>query len=163
MVPSTAKDPQLPVQNPRFADIKKFCQILTEKNGKKVCLPTDAEWEYAARVGTSNPPFSAKYKDQDSTGPNGFKAPLRVKSKKPNAWGLYDMASCWWEISADKGMYNVRHSDVDPHYPPVAENAKTQRSGRGIIKANWSLGTHEFITEKPDYAGQKFRVIVEVD
>src|SRR5262245_23796689 len=161
--PSTAKDPRLPVQNPRFADIKKFCQILTERNGKKVRPPTDAEWEYAARVGTSNPPFAAKYKDQDSTGPNGFKAPLKVKSKKPNAWGLYDMASCWWEISADKGMYNVRHSDVDPHYPPVTENAKTQRSGRGIIKDNWSIGTHEFITEKPDYAGQKFRVIVEMD
>jgi formylglycine-generating enzyme required for sulfatase activity len=161
--PSTVKDPRLPVQNPTFADIEKFCQLLTEKNGKKVRLPTDAEWEYAARVGTSNPGFPEKYKDQNSTGTEGFKAPLPVKSKKPNAWGLYDMASCWWEISADKGMYNVRHSDEDPHYPPAAENTKTQRSGRGIIKDNWSIGTHEFITEKADYAGQKFRVIVEVD
>jgi formylglycine-generating enzyme required for sulfatase activity len=161
--PSTEKDPQLPVQNPTFADIKKFCEILTEKNKKPVRLPTDAEWEYAARVGTSNPGFAEKYKDQNSTGTDGFKKPLKVKSKKPNAWGLYDMASCWWEISADKGMYNVRHSEKDPHHPPPAENAKTQRSGRGIIKDNWSIGTHEFITEKPDYAGQKFRVIVEVE
>jgi formylglycine-generating enzyme required for sulfatase activity len=159
--PSTAKDPQLPVQNPPFADVKKFCQILTEKNGKTVRPPTDAEWEYAARVGTSNPGFAEKYKDQNSSGPNGFKAPLTVKSRQPNAWGLYDMASCWWEISADKGMYNVRHSEVDPHYPPGAEGARSQRSGRGIIKDNWSIGTHEFITEKADYAGQKFRVIVE--
>jgi formylglycine-generating enzyme required for sulfatase activity len=105
-----------------------------------------------ARVGTSNPGFAAKYKEQNSTGPNGFKAPLRVKSKQPNAWGLYDMASCWWEISADKGMYNVRHSDVDPRYPPGAESPRTQR--------NWSIGTHEFITEKADYAGRKFRVVV---
>jgi hypothetical protein len=86
---------------------------------------------------------------------------LRVKSKRANAWGLYDMASCWWEITADKGMYNVRHADVDPHYPPAAQGPKTQRSGRGIIQDNWSIGTHEFITEKADYAGQKFRVIVE--
>jgi formylglycine-generating enzyme required for sulfatase activity len=161
--PSTVKDPQLPVQNPPFAEINKFCQILSEKNGKKVRLPTDAEWEYAARVGTSNPGFAEKYKDQNSTGARGFKAPLKVKSKRPNAWGLYDMASCWWEISADKGMYNVRHSAVDPHYPPGAETPKTQRSGRGIIQPNWSIGTHEFITEKADYAGQKFRVIVEVE
>jgi formylglycine-generating enzyme required for sulfatase activity len=161
--PSTAKDPNLPVQNPPFAEINKFCQNLAEKNGKKVRLPTDAEWEYAARVGTSDPGFPEKYKDQNSTGSNGFKAPLKVKSKKPNAWGLYDMASCWWEISADKGMYNVRHNDEDPHYPPGAENAKSQRSGRGIIKDNWSIGTHEFITEKADYAGQKFRVVVEVE
>lgn len=161
--PSTMKDPQLPVQNPSFADIEKFCQILTKMNRKKVRPPTDAEWEYAARVGTSNPGFAAKYKEQNSTGGNGFKAPLRVKSKKPNAWGLYDMASCWWEISADKGMYNVRRSEVDPHYPPKAETAKSQRSGRGIVTDNWSIGTHEFITEKADYAGQKFRVIVEVE
>jgi formylglycine-generating enzyme required for sulfatase activity len=161
--PSPVKDPQLPVQNPTFADIEKFCQILTRRNGKKVRLPTDAEWEYAARVGTSNPGFAAKYKEQNSSGPNGFKAPLRVRSKKPNSWGLYDMASCWWEISADRGMYNVRHSEVDPHYPPRAETSKSQRSGRGIVNDNWSIGTHEFITEKADYAGQKFRVIVEVE
>jgi formylglycine-generating enzyme required for sulfatase activity len=161
--PSTEKGPQLPVQNPRFADINKFCQILSGKNRKKVRLPTDAEWEYAARVGTSNPGFGEKYKDQNSTGPAGFKVPLPVKSRKPNAWGLYDMASCWWEISADKGMYNVRHSEVDPRYPPGAETAKSQRSGRGIIKDNWSIGTHEFITEKADYAGQKFRVVVEAE
>jgi hypothetical protein len=159
--PSTEKDPQLPVQNPSFADVNKFCQILSERNGRKVRLPTDAEWEYAARVGTSNPGFAEKYKDQNSTGSSGFKAPLPVKSKRPNAWGLYDMASCWWEISADKGMYNVRHSAVDPHYPPGIETARSQRSGRGIVKEGWSIGTHEFITEKPDYAGQKFRVIVE--
>ena len=161
--PSTEKDSQLPVQNPRFADINKFCQILTDKNVKKVRLPTDAEWEYAARVGTSNPGFAEKYKEQNSAGPTGLRVPLKVKSRKPNAWGLYDMASCWWEISADKGMYNFRKSEVDPRYPPGVENAKSQRSGRGIINDNWSIGTHEFITERPDYAGQKFRVIVEAD
>jgi hypothetical protein len=161
--PSTEKDPQLPVQNPPFADVKKFCQLLSERNGKTVRLPTDAEWEYTARVGTSNPGFAEKYKDQNSSGPNGFKAPLTVKSRKPNAWGLYDMASCWWEISADRGMYNVRHSEVDPRYLPGVESAKSQRSGRGIVKDNWSIGTHEFITEKADYAGQKFRVIVEAE
>jgi formylglycine-generating enzyme required for sulfatase activity len=161
--PSTVKDPQLPVQNPPFADITKFCAILSEKNSKAVRLPTDAEWEYAARVGTSNPGFAEKYRDQNSSGAEGFKAPLMVRSKKPNAWGLYDMASCWWEISADKGMYNVRHSEEDPHHTPPAGNAKAQRSGRGIIKDNWSIGTHEFITEKADYAGQKFRVVVEAD
>jgi hypothetical protein len=60
-------------------------------------------------------------------------------------------------------MYNVRHSETDPHHPPADENPKTQRSGRGIVKEGWSIDTHEFITEKADYAGQKFRVIVEVE
>jgi hypothetical protein len=161
--PSLVKGPQLPVQNPTFKDIEKFCDILSKKNGKKVRLPTSAEWEYAARVGTSNPAFAEKYKDQNSSGPQGFKAPLKVKSKKPNAWGLYDMASCWWEITGDKAMYHVRRSVVDPHYPPGVENARSQRTGRGIVTSRWSIGTHEFITEKADYAGQKFRVVVEIE
>jgi formylglycine-generating enzyme required for sulfatase activity len=161
--PSLVKDPQLPVQNPTFADISRFCQVVSEKNGKKVRLPTDAEWEYAARVGTSNPGFSEKYKEQNSTGTEGFKSPLKVKSRKPNAWGLYDMASCWWEISGNKGTYNVRVAETDPFYPPGVENARSQRSGRGIVTDVWSIGTHEFITEKADYAGQKFRVLVEAE
>ena len=60
-------------------------------------------------------------------------------------------------------MYNVRHSEEDSRYPPGDENARTQRSGRGILKKGWSIGTHEFIMEKADYGGQKFRVMVEAD
>ena len=44
--------------------------------------------------------------------------------------------------------------------PAGPDIAKEQRSGRGIVKDNWSIGTHEFIGEK-GYAGQKFRVVVE--
>jgi formylglycine-generating enzyme required for sulfatase activity len=161
--PSTVKDPQLPVQNPTFADINKFCAILSKQNKKTVRLPSDAEWEYAARVGTSNPGFPEKFKDQNSTGPIGFKAPLKVRLKKPNAWGLYDMASCWWEITDDRGMYNVRYSEEDPRHPPASGNARVQRSGRGLVKDGWSICLREFITETPDYTGQKFRVLVEAD
>jgi hypothetical protein len=161
--PGLLEDPQLPVQNPTFKDIEQFCDLLSKKNGRKVRLPTSAEWEYAARVGTSSPAFAEKYQDQNSSGPNGFKSVLKVKSKKPNAWGLYDMASSWWEITGDKARYHVRTSVVDPHYPPGVENARSQRAGRGIVSNRWSIGTHEFITEKADYAGQKFRVLVEIE
>jgi formylglycine-generating enzyme required for sulfatase activity len=161
--PSLVKGPQLPVQSPTFQDIEKFCAIVSKENGRKVRLPTSAEWEYAARVGTSSPAFAEKYQDQNSSGPEGFKSPLKVKSKKANAWGLYDMASCWWEITGDKAMYHVRKSVVDPHYRPGAENARSQRTGRGIVSDRWSIGAHEFIAEKADYAGQKFRVVVEVE
>jgi formylglycine-generating enzyme required for sulfatase activity len=162
--PSTVKDPLLPVQNPTFTDIERFCVLLSQQNGRKVRLPTAAEWEYAARVGTSNPPFAEKYKEQNSSGASGFKEPLKVKSRKPSAWGLYDMASCWWEITGDKGAYHVRQGVVDPHYPPGVENARSQRTGRGNLGSPaWSMATHESITEKGGYAGQKYRVLVEME
>jgi formylglycine-generating enzyme required for sulfatase activity len=160
--PSVVRGPRLPAQNPGFADVGAFCDRLSAANGRTVRLPTSAEWEYAARVGTSNPGFADKYKDQNSGGPDGFKSVLPVRSKKPNAWGLYDMASGWWEITGDKAAYHVRTSVVDPRSPPGPETARSQRTGRGVVTDRWSIGTHEFITEKADYAGQKFRVVVEI-
>ena len=74
------------------------------------------------------------------------------------------MASCWWEITGDKGAYHVRTGVVDPRYPPGVENARSQRTGRGNLGSPaWSIATHEFITEKGGYAGQKFRVLVEIE
>jgi len=161
--PSTQKGPRIPVQDPKFADVDRFCRVLSEKTGRKVRPPTDAEWEYAARVGTSNPGFQEKYADQYSGGNQGFKEVLPVKSRKPNPWGLYDMVSCWWEITADRGMYNVRRSEEDPRYPPRRpETDRSQRNARGLLKPGWSIVTHEFITQK-GYAGQKFRIVVEAE
>jgi formylglycine-generating enzyme required for sulfatase activity len=73
-----------------------FCKWLSRKTGRKYRLPTEAEWEYACRAGTTNV-FGC------GNAPNGladfawYKAnsdgePHEVGKKKPNAWGLYDMS-----------------------------------------------------------------------
>jgi formylglycine-generating enzyme required for sulfatase activity len=116
MNPSLSKGPLFPVERVPFADIEEFCRILTRKNGATVRLPTDAEWEYAARVGTSNPCFPENYKDQISeTGSRPDHTP--VKSKKPNAWGLYDMLCGGWHVTGDYKADNVRVTQIDPHGP----------------------------------------------
>ena len=82
----------------------KYCEWLAQKTGKKYRLPTEAEWEYACRAGTTGP----RYFDNDQIGDyswyyeNANDKPQQVGKKKPNAWGLYDMLGNVAEWTSDK-------------------------------------------------------------
>jgi formylglycine-generating enzyme required for sulfatase activity len=161
--PSPHRDPKLPAEDISCADIRKFCQILSEKISRKVRLPTDAEWEYAARVGTSNPAFPEKYAAQN-TYVSRQRYPLPVKSKEPNAWGLYDMASGWWEFVADQWRYNGPQAEVDPLYLPLKDESSREHTHRshGLLPGKYSVGTIENIPSNGKcYIGTKFRIVVE--
>jgi formylglycine-generating enzyme required for sulfatase activity len=159
--PSKVKDPKLPVQNPLFPDIEKFCQILSQKTGRKVRLPSGAEWEYAARVGTSNPGFPEKYRKQGILRDEGRKTPLPVKSKEPSAWGLYDMLSPWWEVTGDKAKYPSRQPEIDPRYPA---SGRENRTAMGVAGENWTISMREFDDETGlGYSSNRFRIAVDDD
>jgi formylglycine-generating enzyme required for sulfatase activity len=129
--PSLSKGARFPVERVALADIQRFCQILSQKNGVTVRLPTDAEWEYAARVGTSNPCFTEKYNDQRSeTGSRPNTTPVRTR--KPNAWGLHDMLCGGWHVTNDYKADNVRERQVDPK-GPVATDKEVHRDGSGRL------------------------------
>jgi formylglycine-generating enzyme required for sulfatase activity len=129
--PALSKGPRFPVERAAFADIREFCRILSQKNGVTVRLPTEAEWEYAARVGTSNPCFTEKYKDQISeVGSRSGATPVR--SRRPNAWGLYDMLCGGWHVTSDFKADNARVRQVDPN-GPAASDRQVHRDATGLL------------------------------
>jgi len=72
-----------------------FCKWLSQRTGRKYRLPTEAEWEYACRVGTTNAfgctDSQKQLADFASYTDNSDDETSEVARKKPNSWGLYDM------------------------------------------------------------------------
>jgi len=123
-------------------------------------------WEYADRVGTSNPTFPERYAGQDSNATSKYDSePLPVKSKGPNAWGFYDMHSGWWERVSDGTAALDRRDAVDPqHIPPedAAEATRSRKHGH-MGKGHWryAISEIEYIDSEPGKV--RFRVVVEAD
>lgn len=107
-----------PLENQQFliSEAKTVCDRMAEATGKKFRLPTEAEWEYACRAGTTTPFCYGKDLDWtmanfDGHKPygNGAKGKMRnrtteVKQFKPNAWGLYDMHGNVGQLCVDHAV-----------------------------------------------------------
>ncbi len=168
--PSHYKGPDRPVEDVTYVDAVEFCRRLNEKAGTAVRLPTEAEWEYACRAGTTtayyygaDPKQLSDYAwyDDDSGGQTH-----PVGLKKPNAWGLYDMAgnvSEWCQDWYDPGYYAVSPPE-DPQGPPTGKASRVARGGtaddpaRSCRSAGRDYGDQKFIGA-PDHG---FRVVVGI-
>ena len=103
--PSTFKGDNLPVEQVSWDDCQKFISKLNTATGKRFRLPTEAEWEYAARGGSKSRGY--KYSGSNTIGDvawfhyNSGRKTHNVKTKQPNELGLYDMSGNVWECCQD--------------------------------------------------------------
>jgi formylglycine-generating enzyme required for sulfatase activity len=136
---SAFKGDNQPVERVSWDEAVEYCKLLSAKEGRKYRLPTEAEWEYACRAGTTTPYYfgstistaQANY-DGNYVFGNGVKGIYRAKtvpvgSFSPNAWGIYDLC----------GNVSQWCSDWDDDYPkgdavdPTGPTEGTQRVMRG--------------------------------
>ena len=124
--PSYFKGSQKPVEQVSWHDCKEFITKLNKLTGKNFRLPTEAEWEYAARGGNKSKGY--KYSGSNTIGnvawydDNSGEATHNVKTKSPNELGIYDMSGNVWEWCEDwYGDYSSG-SQTNPAGPSSGSN-----------------------------------------
>jgi len=139
---------QLPVGEVSWGKAVKFCHKLSQKTGKTYRLPSEAEWEYACRAGTTTPFYFGEtitpdLVNYDGYSPYGF-APkgldrdqaTDVGSFPPNAFGLYDMHGNVWEWCSDKWHDNYNGAPTDgSSWETGTDNNRVLRGGSYIFPA----------------------------
>ena len=135
--PSYFQGDNLPVDNVSWDDIQLFLRKLNAKTGKNFRLPTEAEWEYAARGGNQSKGY--KYSGSNTLGDvawyrdNSGGKTHPVGQKQPNELGVYDMSGNICECCSDwYGSYSS-----SPQSNPKGPNSGTYRVQRG--GAGWYL------------------------
>ncbi|MDJ0796964.1 MAG: bifunctional serine/threonine-protein kinase/formylglycine-generating enzyme family protein [Calothrix sp. MO_167.B12] len=123
--PSHFKGVKQPVEMVSWDDAVTFCQRLSQKTRRTYRLPSEAEWEYACRAGTTTPFYFGETITPDLVNYNGNypygsaskgkyrKQTTDVGSFPPNAFGLYDMHGNVWEWCQDTWHSNYNGAPTD--------------------------------------------------
>jgi sulfatase modifying factor 1 len=148
-----------PVVNITWNDAQALAQWLSQQEGRRYQLPTEAQWEYAARAGTrtryhsgdtpqslaqvantfdqSAQPYWREFAAHALPVSDGFAFTAPVASYAPNAWGLYDMHGNVWEWTQD--LYGADYYAKSPVNDPTGPTEGGEYVRRGGSWHTWAL------------------------
>jgi formylglycine-generating enzyme required for sulfatase activity len=131
------------VVNVSWNDANRYLQWLSDKSAAHYRLPTEAEWEYAARAGTTTPYWWGEEMVQGQANCDGCgsnwdnKRIAPVGSFAPNAWGLYDAAGNTWEWTCSQWKQRFDGSESACVDPEDTSGQRVLRGGSWYSTAEW--------------------------
>ncbi|MBI2808321.1 MAG: formylglycine-generating enzyme family protein [Planctomycetes bacterium] len=169
---------EYPVERVSWNDALAFCKKLSTKEKKTYRLPTEAEWEYACRAGSTTPFHSGKTFTSVLANINGLKYasygtaeagpfhrnPVPIGEYKPNAFNLCDMHGNVQEWCAD--WHGLEYYKISPKGDPQGPDKGTERVVRGgawasSAKTCRSAARHRLAPDERNYS-TGFRVVMEI-
>jgi len=170
---------QIPVTRVSWYDCMDFLSKLNEMKEGYYRLPTEAEWEYACRAGTTTAyPWGngidcskAMYANNSLRDPTcidyvksrglPIDSPAPVGSYQPNGWGLYDVSGNLWEWCQDVYGKYPTHAVVDPRGPQSGSN-KVRRGGSWFKYGYYCRCANRTYADAGDrYRTTGFRIVME--
>ncbi len=147
-----------PVMNIRYADAELYLEWLSKETGQRYRLPTEAEWEYAARAGTTTAfhfgdEVTCKEVHFDSFFPYNeakqnkrwylprcipMQKALEVGSKPPNAWGLHEVHGNVWELTSTPWQDSHVNANRDGSNPDHISQWIVTKGGSWFDSAVWA-------------------------
>jgi formylglycine-generating enzyme required for sulfatase activity len=144
--PSNFQGPNRPVEKVSWDDCQQFIIKLNALTGQKFRLPTEAEWEYAARGGSKSKRYQyAGSNNLDSSAwhnGNSNRQTHDVKTKAPNELGIYDMSGNVWEWCQDWYVRTYNAGIVTNPQGPASGYTRVYRGGSWGINATSCRSTY---------------------
>ena len=137
--PSYFKYDNLPVENVSWDDCHEFTEKLNRMTGKRFRLPTEAEWEFAARGGnkSNHTQYSGSNELNDVAwhGNKNGATTYPIRTKKPNELGIYDMSGNVWEWCQD--WYGEYNESSQPNPAGPSNGFKRIDRGGSCFSIDW--------------------------
>ncbi|MEZ5427646.1 MAG: formylglycine-generating enzyme family protein [Pyrinomonadaceae bacterium] len=168
--------PKCPVEKVSWDDAQEFIKKLNAKNEGTYRLPTEAEWEYACRAGTTTEfafgralssdqaNFDGNYPFGNASKGQSLRKTAEVGSYQPNAWGLYDMHGNVWEWVEDvhSGDYNGLPADGSANLTKGDFSRRVFRGGSWLVSgANLRCASRDRNTPSVSSHSIGFRVVLD--